>query len=171
METKNIPYKNYVILTVAIDFTVLTVFYCRSWYITTKEYYNNNSIILDTISEIKNEEIGNYAMDNPDFVLYVSSGRNTEIKSFEKKLKKFILKNDLRNNVLYLNLEGVDVAEFNKSLNSMANKNVESKLQDKNSSAIYIFKEGKIVKTLKSNTDTDKMKVVFQSYGIVENND
>lgn len=169
METKNIPLKNYVILAVAMIFTVLAVFYCRSWYITTKEYYDNNSVILDTVAEIKSEEITNYALDNPDFVLYVSSGRNADIKPFEKKFKKFILKQDLRNNVLYLNLEGVDVSDFNKFLNSLTKDKVESKLKDKASSAIYIFKEGKIVKIVSPKTDIDKMQIVFQTYGVIEN--
>ena len=168
METKSIPFKNYVILAVAIVFTVLAVFYMRSWYITTKEYYDNNSVVLDTVAEINSEEIVNYATDNPEFVLYVASGHNAEIKSFEKKFKKFILKNDLRNNVLYLNLENVDVATFNEELNDMASENAKSKLVDKNSTAIYIFQNGQIEKVLDITTDSDKMAVVFQSYGIIE---
>lgn len=169
METKNIPLKNYIILAVAILFTVLAVFYMRGWYITTKEYYDNNSVIIDTVSEINNDEIGNYATDNPNFVLYVSSGSNADIKPFEKKLKKFILKNDLRNNILYLNLENVNIDEFNNYLNGFATENANSSLSDKNSSAIYIFQNGKIEKTMNSNIDLDKMKFVFQSYGIIEN--
>lgn len=171
METKNIPAKNYVILAVAIIFTVLVVFYIRSWYITTKEYYDNNSVILDVVAEIKNEEIVNYATDNPDFILYVSAGNNAEIKPFEKKFKKFILKNDLRNNILYLNLVNIDVTNFNNYLNTLTTENAKSTLVDENSSAIYIFKEGKIAKVMSSQTDIDKMKIVFQSYGIIEEND
>lgn len=168
METKIVPLKNYIILAVAILFTVLAVFYMRGWYIATKEYYDNNSVILDVVAEIKNDEIMNYATDNPNFVLYVSSGRNTNVKQFEKKFKKFILKNDLRNNILYLNLEGVDINSFNDYLNKMTSGDTKSTLVDKNSSAIYIFKEGKIVKVMTSMPDFDKVKFVFQSYEVIE---
>jgi len=169
METKNIPLKNYIILGIIIVFSVLVVFYVRSWYITAEEYYENNSIILDTVAEINSDEISNYSVDNPSFVLYVASGSNANVKSFEKKFKKFILQNDLNNNVLYLNLANVDINQFNNQLNVLASKSAKSTLTDQNSSAIYIFKEGRIVKVMNSTPDIDKVKIVFQGYGMIEN--
>lgn len=169
MEKKNIPLKNYVILGIIIVFSIFVVFYARSWYVTAEEYYRNNSVILDTVAEINSEEISNYAVDNPSFVLYVASGSNVDVRDFEKKFKKFILQNDLNNNVLYLNLSNVDVNQFNNQMNSLTIKNEKSALIDQTSSAIYIFKEGKIVKIMNSTPDIDKIKIVFQGYGMIEN--
>jgi len=169
MEKKKIPLKNYILLGIIIIFTIMFVLYARGWYITAEEYYKNNSVILDTVSEINSGEITNYAVDNPSFILYVASGNNANIKQFEKEFKKFILQNDLNNRVLYLNLTNVNVNEFNEQLNALTTKNVRSTLTDQNSSAIYIFHNGKIVKVLDSNTNIDNINIVFHGYGMIEN--
>lgn len=168
MEKKKIPLKNYIILLLAMVFTMLAVFYMLTIYKNYEEYYNNNSIILDIVNEINSEEIVSYSTDNPDFILYVSSGHNQEIKAFEKNLKKFVLKNDLRNNMLYLNLDDVNIEEFNNFLNKMSTKNVKSELSNQDSHAIYIFQNCKIEQVLDT-TDLDKIEIVFQGYGMIEN--
>ena len=169
MEKKKIPLKNYILLGSIILFTIMFVLYARGWYIAAEDYYQNNSIILDTVAEIHSEEIANYAVDNPSFILYAASGDNADIKKFEKEFKKFILKNDLNNRVLYLNLSNVNVADFNNQLNLLTTENVKSTLTDKNSSAIYIFNAGKIVKVIGANTNIDNINVVFHGYGMIEN--
>ena len=80
---KKIPAKNYIILAVVVLFTVISVFYARSWYLTTKEYENKNSVIKEVALEINQSEISNYTLENPKFILYVSSGQNQDIKPFE----------------------------------------------------------------------------------------
>ena len=89
---KKIPFKNYVILCVIIVLTVISVFYVRSWYITNKEYYSRNSVIKDIAREIKIDEISNYTLESPKFMLYVSSGADADVKDFENDFKKLIKK-------------------------------------------------------------------------------
>lgn len=169
MPKKKVPLKNYIILGMTIIVTMLVIFYCRSWYVTARDYYNKHSLILDVVSEIRSDEIVNYAYDNPNFVLYVSSGNNKEIKSMEKEFKKFILKQDLENNVLYLNLEGLNIEEFNNEINKFTNNWDENSLNDINSAVIYVFVNRKIVKKMDIKTSPEKMKIIFQAYGIIYN--
>ena len=117
---KEIPLKNYFILILVILLTILAVFYMRDWYNTSKEFYAQNSVMTKVVREIKNDEISNYILENQKFILYVSSGRNTNIKSFEDEFKNLIQKMDLGENVLYMNLDEVDVSDFYNSLNSYA---------------------------------------------------
>ena len=75
---KEVPAKNYVILILAFLVTIVAVFYVRDWYITTKEYYAQNSVMTRVVREIKSDEISNYVLENQRFILYVSSGHNSE---------------------------------------------------------------------------------------------
>ena len=67
---KKIPKKNYIILAVVVLITVALVFYVRDWYITTNEYYAENSTIKDVSREIREDEISNYTVESGKFAIY-----------------------------------------------------------------------------------------------------
>ncbi len=104
MKKKKIPKKNYIILTLITIFSILIVFYLASWYNATKEYYMNNSIMTDFLSEIKPEEIDNYIMDNPVSVIYLASSKNADIKGFEKSFKKLIKEEEIKDSIIYMDV-------------------------------------------------------------------
>ena len=145
---KEIPRKNYIILGVILLLTVLLAFYVRDWYITSMEYYSSNSVIKNEVREINENEIGSYTIESQKFILYVSSGVNSDIKNFEKEFRKIIERID-NEDILYLNLDNVDVTNFNDNLkdNFALNNRVASQITDSPSS-IYIFQDGKIVGVL-----------------------
>lgn len=166
MERK-IPRKNYVILLVVAILFVLLVFYMRNWYNTTKIYYNGGSLILDVSTQINKEEIGNYALENPNFVLYVSSGYDDSSKKFEKELKNYIVKNHI-NNIVYLNAD----ASFNETLKNYAvNSKIEKQIKSDGNISIYYFENGKISRAI-TNAEKAGAKDVekkFKKYGVVDN--
>ena len=154
---KEIPLKNYFILILVILLTILAVFYMRDWYNTSKEFYAQNSVMTKVVREIKNDEISNYILENQKFILYVSSGRNTNIKSFENEFKNLIQKMDLGENVLYMNLDEVDVSDFYNSLNSYASrKKVKNQIASSDAS-MYVFTDGKLTMLL-NNVNNYSMK-------------
>jgi len=104
MKKKEIPKKNYIILALIVIFSILTVFYFTSWYNATKEYYMNNSVMAEFLSEINPEEIDNYIMDNPVSVIYFASSKNTDIKSFEKSFKKLIKEEEIKDSIIYMDV-------------------------------------------------------------------
>ena len=65
---RKIPLKNYIILLGLTLGTIFLVFYFRSWYNASREYYQNNSIMSEYLSELKSEEINSYIIDHPDVV-------------------------------------------------------------------------------------------------------
>lgn len=163
--------KNHVILCIIIFITVVLVFYARSWYNTSKEYYSQNSVIKDVASEINEQEIFNYTLESQKFILYVSSGQNVDIKSFEKMLKKVINKFDVSEDVLYLNLDNVDVNTFNSHLRSRfaANQKISSQISDNSVSVIYVFVDGKIVTVLNgaNNYSSKYYESFFKKWGFI----
>ncbi len=161
--------KNYIILFVILLLTVALVFYVRGWYNTSKEYYSQNSVIKDVAPEINEGEIFNYTLESQKFILYVSSGRNVEIKNFENSLKRVIKKLDISEDVLYLNLDNVDIISFNNHLKSnfAANEKVASQISDSSTSTIYVFANGKIVFALNNanNYSNQYFKSFFKKWG------
>ncbi len=154
---KEIPLKNYFILILVILLTILAVFYMRDWYNTSKEFYAQNSVMTKVVREIKNDEISNYILENQKFILYVSSGRNTNIKSFENEFKNLIQKMDLGENVLYMNLDEVDVSDFYNSLNSYASSTKVKNQIVSSDASMYVFTDGKLTMLL-NNVNNYSMK-------------
>ena len=82
---KRIPLKNYFILGIILVSSIFIVLYINKLYLSTK---NNDNILNEFIKEIKTQEIDNYIIENPNFIIYLGY-KNNDNKSFEKKFKKF----------------------------------------------------------------------------------
>lgn len=143
---RKIPKKNYFILFIFISLSVALVFYARSWYITTKEYYMQNSVIKEVASEINYNEFESYSIENPKFILYVSSEQDSSIKNFELNLKKLITNLDIQDSVVYVNMDNFNIQLFNNDLRKKysLNSKVSNQISDESDSVIYFFDNGKI---------------------------
>ncbi|MBR3198859.1 MAG: hypothetical protein IKG27_02455 [Bacilli bacterium] len=163
------PLKNYIILAVIMLSVVLLVFYIRGWYNTSKVYYSRNSVIKNVAREINAEEISNYTLESQKFILYVSSGSDISIKEFENDLKKLILRLDIAEDVLYLNLDNVNISDFNVRLRNVFadSERIKSRISDDSTASFYVFENGKIVSLL-NNVDSfniEHIKRLFQKWG------
>ena len=81
------------------------------------------------VKEIKSEEISNYILENQRFILYVSSGQNSQIKDFEDEFKNLIQNLDINDDVLYMNLDGVNTGSFYDLLKNNYSSNAKLKNQ------------------------------------------
>lgn len=165
---KEVPLKNYVILGIVILCTVALVFYMRSWYNTSKEYYAQNSVMTDVVREIKSEEISNYTLENQKFILYVSSGQDANIKSFEDEFKGLIQNLDLSEEVLYMNLDGVDSTSFYDLLRGFASNSKIKEQISSSSASMYVFTDGKITGLLNDvdNYSVKRLETIIDRWGI-----
>ena len=163
---KKIPLKNYVILAIIFLVTIITVFYIRDWYITTKEYYAQNSVMTKVTREIKSEEISNYVMENQRFILYVSSGKNSNIKDFEDEFKELIKKLDLNDDVLYMNMDGVSMNSFYEFLKDYSNSGKIKNQITVSDSSLYFFDEGKVTLVLNdvSNYSIKRLENIIKNW-------
>ena len=126
MKKRNIPLKNYITLLLIAFATIFLVFYLRSWYNASKEYYQNNSIMSKYLSELKSEEINSYILDNPEVVIYYASARDTNIKSFEKSFKKLMEQYEIKENIIYIDSSKAENNELISVLNSISDKKANS---------------------------------------------
>ena len=89
-------------------------------------------------------------LENQRFILYVSSGHNSEIKDFEDDFKNLVQKLELNDDVLYMNLDEVDTNSFYDMLKNDFAYSSKIKNQIVNSEAsLYLFTDGKIVNVFK----------------------
>lgn len=166
---REIPVKNYVILILVFLVTIVAVFYVRDWYNTTKNYYAQNSVMTKVVREIKSEEISNYILENQRLILYVSSGHDSEIKNFEDDFKNLIQSLDLTDDVLYMNLDGVNSGSFYDLLknNYVRNSKIKNQIVDSNSS-LYLFTDGKVSGVLNNVSDYSikRLENIIKSWGV-----
>ncbi len=166
---REIPVKNYVILILVFLVTIVAVFYVRDWYNTTKNYYAQNSVMTKVVREIKSEEISNYILENQRFILYVSSGHDSGIKNFEDDFKNLIQSLDITDDVLYMNLDGVNSESFYDLLknNYVRNSKIKNQIVDSNSS-LYLFTDGKVSGVLNNVSDYSikRLENIIKSWGV-----
>lgn len=137
-------------------FVVCLTFYLAVWYKTIKEHYENNSIIVEVVSQIEEESISSYLLDNPNTIIYLASSNDSEVKSFEKKLKKYITDKNLSDEIVYFDTIDLDKEKINNiflgyigaELKNLKNINVPNMLYFENGQIadILYFKDKVITK-------------------------
>lgn len=136
-ENRNIPLKNYIILSLVLIFTIIFVIYFYMWYGEIRTAKLSDAIIDDYLTVINYNELDNYLVENKDVILYVSMLNDSEIRNFELKFKNIIREYDLNEDILYLDL----TEQYNNknTFNKINNKYGEFKLP-----CIIIFNNGEV---------------------------
>ena len=156
---KRIPLKNYFILGIILASSIFIVLYINKLYLSTK---NNDNILKGFIKEIKTQEIDNYIIENPNFIIYLGY-KNNDNKSFEKKFKKLVTKYDLQKNIVFIDISQFNDEDFNKFCKKYADK-----LLEKDSSLIIVDNQ-KVIDVLditKGNNDIELVKMFFKKNGV-----
>lgn len=168
---REIPKKNYFFVGLISLAVIVIVLYLAKLY-TANNINRESSIMSDYLSNVTIEELNNYLLENPDVVIYWDNKSNVENKGFEKKLKKYIIKNDLQRKFVF-----VDTTEItNSELKSVADKYLDKSLKDKRVSLkimpnLLIVVDGKIIDvlyTFDQEMDMDYLKEKFEKYEVVE---
>lgn len=147
MNEKKIPLRNYILLSIILIISVVLVIYFYMWYGTYEDNKIYTPILDEYLTVINYNELEDYLVENKDAIIYVSILGDEEIRTFEKKFKKFFIENSVDNNILYLDLtsEYKDNNVFN---------NIKIKYGLKSLPCIIIFRDG----------------VVYNSYNIKDYN-
>lgn len=156
---KKIPLKNYFILGIILASSIFIVLYINKLYISTK---NNDNILNGFIKEIKTQEIDNYIIENPNFIIYLGY-KNNDNKSFEKKFKKLVTKYDLQRDIVFIDINQFNDVAFNEFCNKYAGE-----LLNKDSSLIIIDNQ-KVIDVLditKENSDIELVKMFLKKNGV-----
>ena len=101
---KEIPLKNYILLSIVLILTIVVVIYFFLWKNTYEKSKLQTPILDDYLLVINYNELNNYLVENKDAIIYVSKLNDESIRLFENKFKNIINKNNLNNKILYLDL-------------------------------------------------------------------
>ena len=136
---KEIPLKNYILLSIVLILTIVVVIYFFLWKNTYEKSKLQTPILDDYLLVINYNELNNYLVENKDAIIYISKLNNENIRLFENKFKNIINKNNLNNKILYLDLTE-DLKENNivKKINKKYGKEMTEV------PTIVIIKDGKI---------------------------
>lgn len=163
--------KNYLILIGIIFFTMIVSLYLFSWLKQYKEIKLGEPIITEVIPEVKYNNFDSFLKERNFLVLYMCTTSENVCRKFEEKFKKFIINNELNNDIVYFNL-GMSQEEndiLDKIYNKYKHDDLIKKLNEYPS--LLIFSEGKIVDLLSPNKEENlSIKVVnnfLEGYGLI----
>ncbi|CDE39002.1 MAG: DUF6568 family protein [Candidatus Gastranaerophilaceae bacterium] len=136
---KEIPLKNYILLSIVLILTIVVVIYFFLWKNTYEKSKLQTPILDDYLLVINYNELNNYLVENKDAIIYVSKLNDESIRLFENKFKNIINKNNLNNKILYL-----DLTEELKENNIVKEINKKYGKEMTEVPTIVIIKDGKI---------------------------
>lgn len=136
---KEIPLKNYILLSIVLILTIVVVIYFFLWKNTYEKSKLQTPILDDYLLVINYNELNNYLVENKDAIIYVSKLNDESIRLFENRFKNIINKNNLNNKILYL-----DLTEELKENNIVKEINKKYGKEMTEVPTIVIIKDGKI---------------------------
>lgn len=168
---REIPKKNYIIVGFIAIAVVILVLYMAKLY-NNVNINKGNSIMSNYLFNVTTNELDSYLLENPNIIIYWANSEDISNSSFEKDLKKYIVKYDLQKNFVFVNTNNISEEEINnitkKYLNDeLKNKNINLKITPN----ILIVEEGKIVDVLytyQQEIEMNYVKEKFKSYGVID---
>ena len=133
--------RNYIITIVLFIACCGLVLYLRELYRVNEAEQKKIPVIQGYISEIYNDDLEHYIMDNPNGVIYMCIANDENCRVFEREFKKLLKKDEYSDNLAYLNLIDVDQNEF---LNNFNSKYIYKTKLSKEYPAFVLFEDGKV---------------------------
>lgn len=140
---REIPLKNYLILGLTILLTLGLVYYIYLWYITYEESKLNETIMDRYLETINYNELNDYIAENRNAMIYISVLEDDNIRKFEIKFKNTVVKNSLKDKILYMDM--TDVFKDKIKYTELRNTYHVNNYNITNVPCILVFKEAKLV--------------------------
>ncbi len=140
---RKVPVKNYVLLFILVGVTVFLTYYFCGLYNQhhTKSY---TSFFSTFITEIKEDDIENYVLENPNVVLYISDKTDESLEDLEKKMKEFLTEKNVYSYFVYINVP----KELDKKLENFQEE-YKLSLDFKNLPILIAFQDGELKEVYK----------------------
>ena len=146
---KEIPKKNYYILTAIVLITLIISITACIVYNNQKKYENNIPVIRGKISEIEAKDIDEYLRENPNSLLYIGVASDNNSRSLEEELLALKEKKNL--DLLYVNISDL---KNKKVFYEDFNRKYGNGFELSNYPAFIVIKDGKVY-NMKEKKDTD----------------
>ena len=152
---RKIGIKNYLIITlIFILATAITLYLCNVYRVY-EESKRQIPILRGTLYEIKSEELEHYLSENPTTMLYICTASNLTCRNYEKDLKKYVVKEELQEIIIYLNLSEEEKETFAETFNQKYSTSLKLK---NNYPSLVIVEDGKITHILQ-NKENEKLTI------------
>ncbi len=145
--------KSYIILFFIMTFTILLTIYALNLY---KQYNDSKlgtSVISSVLREVNYNDLDNVVRERDFLVVYMCSSSESKCRNFENKFKDYIVKNNLSDDIVYLNI-GYNSDEnhlLTRIYNEYKHEDLIKKLY--NYPSIVVFSGGKIIDLLSPSDD------------------
>lgn len=134
--------RNYLILFCICFLVICFILYLCKLYQVYDQYQKETPVIRGAIQEIVSDDLDHYVLDNPMTVIYMCTSYQDTCRNFEKDFKKFLMKREWNNEIVYLNLSDLDQEEFVDSFN--AKYPYKKGVLTTNYPAFVFFEDGKV---------------------------
>ena len=158
---KSIPVKNYFVLVLIIIVSGFIALVIMNLF----KNYNNPERKNIFQNKILFEELETYMLENPNFIVYLASTSLNDSK-FEKKFQKFIVSNDLVNDVIYINRDNMNDLQFQDYLSNYLYEDKKVTLSD----CIMVIDDQTIkaiIPITKEFNDMETIKRTFKEQGVL----
>ena len=139
-------YKDTTIL-IYLQSIFLPIYNCYSVY---NEGKKEVPVIRGVISEITTEDFDHYILENQSALVYICTASDMNCRNFEKDFIKFIKRDNLQDEIIYLNVSNLDADKFVEDFNKKYNYRIPL---TKNYPALIMFENGKICGILQGKSD------------------
>ena len=160
MTRKNISIKNYFYLALIVLITLGVIYYLYLWFDEYRKEVRNISELSKYLQVINYNELNNFIIENDEVCIYVGDSDKKNF-DFERKLKELIMQNNLRNDIIYL-----DVSNHNNNGNFVIND-----IKFKRVPMFLIFNDGKITSSYditQNDFNIDKISSYLNSVGVLK---
>ena len=165
---KKTPKKNYIIVLVVSILVIAFSLYARMIYLN-----NRDNIVNKSIFENENSVIGSINIDDLDFVvaesndlvIFVSYNGDQQIRNMERRLYREIVRNDLVDKVLYLNVS--DYKEKKEYINKLKKAFPDIKWEISDAPIMIYIKDGAAIEAVNSEfkmIDYSVLEKLFEKY-------
>lgn len=169
MKNKQIPKKNYIILSIIVIITVILTFLARNTYLEIKKANEKNSVMANFLVVLNEKELDNYILENQNAIIYFSDSKDEKNNEIEEKIKKLISEVGIENQMIFLDYKKMN----EQSIKKFKNKYFDENIKDKNIGQytnIFIMENGKITTILydeKTTLTIDDVTNLLKSKGIM----
>ena len=143
--------KNYIILCCIFIAVFLLMLYINKWHHAYIDYEKETPVIRGTLkSEITVDDFEHFMYENPSSVIYMCTSLSETCRSFEKEFKQFVVKRNLQDSIVYLNLTNSDISKFVNDFNNDYKYKINL---TSNYPALVEFSDGKVTSLIEGTTD------------------
>jgi len=167
-----IPRKNYIKVISMFVIVIVASLVCSHLYFKNQEHVKTIPVLRGVVNEIKSaKELDNYIMENNDALIYVGVASDNNCRELEEELITLLKKNNLLEEVVYLNISDFNDKEKNDFYADFNKKYGDKKVLD-NYPAFIIFNEGKafdiVSRTNKQELQIGDIDILIDQYELAK---